>query len=223
MGGFGSGQRWSKKDVVEGRHAIDTASLKRWNLLVPGTTGRPGAFEWRRGGEGTASSSVSYFLTVGPTEGTLRLLYTIKSLTAELDYPVRLVTTPCHLGGVRWWFVCPLVRGNIPCGRRVRRLYLSGRYFGCRHCHGLTYTSSQGSDCRVYAALRGGLDFGRFRDVRRMSVAQLGFALKVLTFEQRRLDRVDRRLDRAAGRRRSKAVNTAHRDDIPSDSTDTDP
>jgi hypothetical protein len=30
----------------------------------------------------------------------------------------------------------------------------------------------------------------------RMSVSQLGFALKVLTFEQQRLDRIGKRLDR---------------------------
>jgi hypothetical protein len=39
----------------------------------------------------------------------------------------------------------------------------------------------------VYAALRGGLDLDRFADTEGMSVSQLGFALKVLTFEQKRL------------------------------------
>jgi hypothetical protein len=185
VGSFGSGQRWSKRDVVEGRRSIDTASLKRWNLLVPGTTGRAGSFEWRRGGEEKASSSVSYLLTVGQTAGALRLLYTIRSLDAELDYAVRLVTTPCRLGGVRWWFVCPLARGNVPCGRRVRKLYLSGRYFGCRRCHGLTYRSSQESDSRVYALARGGLD--AIGDPARMSVQQLGLTLKALGLIQRRL------------------------------------
>jgi hypothetical protein len=195
MGGFGSGQRWSKKGVVEGRNAIDTADLKRWNLLVPGVENRAGSFEWRRGGEDKPSSSVGYRLTVGPGAGVLRLLYAMKSLNAELDYSVRLMTTACHLGGVRWWFVCPLVKDGVACGRRARKLYLCGRYFGCRRCHGLTYTSTQESDSRVYAALRGGMDLGR-GDLAGMSVAELGFALKVLTFEQKRLDRLGRRLDR---------------------------
>jgi len=33
------------------------------------------------------------------------------------------------------------------CGRRVGKLYLppGGRYFGCRQCHDLTYTSCQES------------------------------------------------------------------------------
>lgn len=64
---------------------------------------------------------------------------------------VRLETTPCHLGGVRWWFICPLGVGGQPCRRRVAKLYLPywSRYFGCRTCHDLTYTSCQEHDKRV--------------------------------------------------------------------------
>lgn len=79
------------------------------------------------------------------------------------------------------------------CGRRVRRLYLVGRYFGCRHCHALTYTSTQQSDARVYAAADGGIDLNQFDDLDGMSVAQLAFALKVWTFQQKRLDRLHER------------------------------
>jgi hypothetical protein len=107
VGGFGSGQRWSKKGVVESRYSIDMTNLKRWKLLTPGTANNRGSFEWGRGGENAAS--VSYSLTVGVSAGTLRLMYSMKSANADLDYLVRLVTTPCHLGGVRWWFIahCP--------------------------------------------------------------------------------------------------------------------
>jgi hypothetical protein len=155
VGGFGSGQRWSKKRVAEQCHAIDTRDLKRWNLLVPGITNRASSFEWRRI---SGASSVSYLLSVGAGTGALRLTYSIKSASADLDYTVRLVTTPCHLGGVRWWFICPLTKNGIACNRRVRKLYLCGRYFGCRRCHDLTYRSSQESDSRVYALARAGLD-----------------------------------------------------------------
>ena len=39
----------------------------------------------------------------------------------------------------------------MPCGRRVGKLYLapSGHYFGCRHCHELTYRSAQEHDQRT--------------------------------------------------------------------------
>ena len=196
MGGFGSGQRWSKKGTVEQRYSLDTVSMKRWNMLVPGTVERVGSFLWERG-EPMNSAVVSYLLTVEPSAGTLRLLYSMKSQDANLDYPVRLVTTPCRLGGVRWWFICPLTKNGVPCGRRVRKLYLCGKYFGCRHCHDLTYQSSQESDSRVYALLRSGLPPDGWDNIQGMSGAQLGFALKVLDFEQKQLERICKQPDRS--------------------------
>ena len=46
-----------------------------------------------------------------------------------------------HLGGTRWWFVCPL------CDRRMSALYLppNASRFACRLCYGLSYRSSQQS------------------------------------------------------------------------------
>ncbi|MBI3988940.1 MAG: hypothetical protein HY347_04925 [candidate division NC10 bacterium] len=59
---------------------------------------------------------------------TLRLSYTITDrFTKEkvsLDYTVELVTTPCHFGGLRYRFVCPLFINEKPCLRRVGKLYL---------------------------------------------------------------------------------------------------
>lgn len=200
MGGVWSGKRWSKKPVVESCKAIDTADLKRWKLLVPGINNRAGSLTW---GAGTPrESSVGYLLTVGDEGGTLRFQYQMTEGKESFDYPVRLVTTGCHLGGRRWWFICPLTTNDIKCERRVRKLYLCGKYFGCRHCHGLTYTSSQESDSRVYAALRNGYDFALAPA--HMSISQLGFALKVLTFEKKRLDRIGKRSDRRRGRQESK-------------------
>ncbi|WP_020471188.1 hypothetical protein [Zavarzinella formosa] len=56
-----------------------------------------------------------------------------------------LQATATPFGGQRWWFTCPLIIAGIPCGRRVGKLHLppGERYFGCRHCHLLTYQSSQ--------------------------------------------------------------------------------
>lgn len=205
MGGTWSGQRSSKKPVVESCLALDTGDLKRLNLLVPGTADRPGTLRWtsKDNRDRESESWVRYALTVGEDGGTFRFDYQIGEPRVPVQYPVQLVTTPCHLGGVRWWFICPLVVNGKVCGRRMRKLYLRGRYFGCRHCHGLAYRSSQESDSRVYAAVRGGVDYVRFGRIEGMSVAQLGFTLKVLTFEQKRLDRLGKRSDRT-GRRRPK-------------------
>lgn len=179
---MGSGARWSKKRVVEHCSFIDTADLKRWKMLVPGTANRAGSFQW-------GGASVSYRLTVGADAGTVRLIYRMPVPNADLDYTVRLVTTRCHLGGARWWFLCPLSKNGVGCGRRVRKLFLSGRYFGCARCHNLTYRSRQESDARVYVLARAGVD--AMPNPARSSVAQLGVALKALTLIEKRMKRLD--------------------------------
>jgi hypothetical protein len=47
--------------------------------------------------------------------------------------------------------VCPGAVKGVSCGRGVAKLYLKHRYFLCRYCHDLTYTSRQ--DTGWYAAL----------------------------------------------------------------------
>jgi hypothetical protein len=69
--------------------------------------------------------------------GTVRLAYTLtqRSDGAKIpfDYQARLVSTqPHNIGGRRWGFICPLIKGGIPCCRRVAKLYRKGHYFGCR-------------------------------------------------------------------------------------------
>jgi hypothetical protein len=74
----------------------------------------------------------------------------------DFDYKVPLTTTRCNFGGIRYWFVCPLVVNGKPCRRRVAKLYKppNAKYFGRRHCHDLTYTSCQEHDKRVDALVR---------------------------------------------------------------------
>ncbi|MEN8133639.1 MAG: hypothetical protein ABFS45_26435, partial [Pseudomonadota bacterium] len=57
----------------------------------------------------------------------------------HVECPVQLSDTSCNYGGSRSWFLCP-IRG---CGRRVAILYQLGKYFGCRHCGDLAYSSQQ--------------------------------------------------------------------------------
>jgi hypothetical protein len=69
-----------------------------------------------------------------------RLVYAVTDRggnKTDYDYEVSLVTTPCNLGGVRYWFGCP------SCGRRVGILYLAPGdvYFRCRNCNNLSYHS----------------------------------------------------------------------------------
>lgn len=69
----------------------------------------------------------------------------------DYDYEVSLTTTPCYLGGVRYWFLCPL------CYSRVGALYLppGNTRFRCRHCNELSYYSRNES---CYVAILGVTD-----------------------------------------------------------------
>ena len=138
MGGPGSGQwyRWSKKDTTEGLRSLDIRRLHRQGLLQPGTRFTS---SWRRGGSDTGSSVSGLVL---PDQ--VVLLYRRRDHGGEweeVEEPIRLDWTACHLGGRRPWFRCPGVKRGVPCGRRVALLYGAGKYFLCRHCYELTYAS----------------------------------------------------------------------------------
>jgi hypothetical protein len=70
---------------------------------------------------------------------------TISISGTDRSCKVHFVTTPCNYGGIRYWFLCPLIKNGVLCGRRVARLYLpfGANYFGCRHCCDLTYRLRQ--------------------------------------------------------------------------------
>ena len=162
MGGFGSGNtstRWEKKTVVEDCKSIDANRWMREGILKA-SVHHIGSWRWtyRNGG----GFSVYYEVdTREPAFAFVRLWYswiwrsTQKQESAE--YRVCVTTTRLHHGGLRWWFICPLIVGGRPCGRRVGKLYLppQGRYFGCRRCNDLTYTSCQESRKydRLYRAM----------------------------------------------------------------------
>jgi hypothetical protein len=63
----------------------------------------------------------------------------------DIGMLIRLQSTETRFEGNRWWFTCPLSVDGSPCGRRVHTLHLppGARYFGCRQCHRLSYSSSQ--------------------------------------------------------------------------------
>jgi hypothetical protein len=93
-------------------------------------------------------------LGVGGRAYTVELSYSwgLDGHREDISYPISLSWTPCNFGGSRPWFVCPGVVNGVSCEQRVGKLYLKGRYFLCRHCHNLTYSSQQ--EARRHAALR---------------------------------------------------------------------
>jgi hypothetical protein len=153
MGGYGS-TRWgwhSKKDTVEDCLLLNVNQLIQNRKLKDGLH-IFGGWEWKNSYSGEVTSSIGYELnTTDSYYCWLRLHYTMKNTQERIDFKVRLVTSRPNFGGLRWWFICPLIINGEACNRRVSKIYSppSSRYFGCRHCHDLTYTSSQDSDKRV--------------------------------------------------------------------------
>lgn len=146
MGGHGSGIPMGAvpRRTVEECPTLDVNALVR----ELGDLDRPaaGRLDWHGDAGGTTVAADFEFIPdpeIGPI---LRLHYSITAPpppVRRVSVPIRLQPTYPHLGGIRWWLTCPLILDGRPCHRRVGTLHLppGATYFGCRHCHGLTYLS----------------------------------------------------------------------------------
>jgi len=134
MGGPGSGRlfRFNTKPIIERQINIDIRWLKRQNGLIPGTKG---TLSWSF--QGNNKGALGYTIT----ESCLILKYRYRGSGGAWEDVKQVIffdQTPCNYGGHRKWFLCS------ECERRVENLYGlngAGKYFLCRDCHGLTYTS----------------------------------------------------------------------------------
>jgi len=149
MGGQGSGRgyRWDKKQTVEDSLKLSLGKsgiAERLNQLETGDRAN-GGISWSRTYDGHVTAQISYRVERLSNSAILTLRYTQtrNNNSDDISYPIKLSATTPNYGGLRWWFICP----EQDCGRRVGMLYLPGgyKYFLCRHCYDLTYTSCQES------------------------------------------------------------------------------
>ena len=133
MGGRGSGRRssYSGKPETSDSTPLDIRKLTRKGLLVPGNSF---SWQWTVSDQKVAGINIR----VDSHEGVV-LSYRRKSTGEEVEQQIQTQTSPCHLGGQRYWFTCPR------CSKRVAVLYAPGRYFACRQCGGLGYASQKES------------------------------------------------------------------------------
>lgn len=93
------------------------------------------------------TGSIGIMVDTLDNDGYVKFNYTVTDRNTEektdYDYKVQLTTTPCNFGGVRYWFICPLSKNGVYCGRRVAKLYCApgANYYGCRYCYNLSYES----------------------------------------------------------------------------------
>lgn len=132
MDGFGSGRKFGA-NCTDDYRSLDVRRWQRNGYLVPGQQLDQ---QWLQNGKKIAAIDVKVEVSQ------VRLIYNYRRNEEDgesLDYPVRLETTACHYGGVRYGFICPAVG----CGRRVAVLYLGNKLFACRHCYQLVYRSQR--------------------------------------------------------------------------------
>lgn len=132
---------YSKKEEADSLKQVNVSFLNKngyfkWSY-------KSGTVTWSRNGEKAGSIGIQAF--IDENEQFIRFNYTqtdrFSGEKTDLDYKIPLTNTACHFGGKRYWFVCPWYANGRYCGKRVGVLYLSGKYFACRHCNDLSYNS----------------------------------------------------------------------------------
>ena len=136
--------RWSGKNTTDDCLKIDIRWLKRQDYLCGF---RSGTLTWTYGWDKHKSSVGITVSTTDDYDKYLELSYTQTDRNTEekkeFNHKIPITTTPCNYGGKRYWFMCPLYKSGVYCGRRVAVLYKSGDWFGCRHCYELAYESNR--------------------------------------------------------------------------------
>jgi hypothetical protein len=153
MGGYGS-TRWewqATRAITDEFLRLDVRALagRGYFTAGPGEVAT-GIDAWICDGEDVGRIGVGYH---GDDPHVVTLEYHVhRSHEDGQTIPERigLDQTPCTLGGVRRWFVCP------GCARRRMMLFCVGGVFRCRVCHRLAYRSMREEPVSDRGQLRSG-------------------------------------------------------------------
>lgn len=145
------------KAIAEESRALSIFWLKKHGYLNKNSCFSAGGIVWTFGFSDN-KSRIGFIISNSDCTSTknkeyVKLQYNYTEMNggkSEMDYRVPLTTTPCNFGGVRYWFVCPLSKNGLYCGRRVGVIYSIGKWFGCRHCGEIAYqTQFEGGKFRI--------------------------------------------------------------------------
>src|SRR5947207_1491445 len=134
MGGSGSGRQGGRPTIGRTRsYQLSTRSLGDFLRLEHSEFRISFRCDWDK------VAVTGMIDTRGPSPRPAISHSTRREPRETLTYEISLVRTHPHLGGVRWWFLCP----NR--GHRVAKLYLpiGGRYFLSREAYGLVHDTRQ--------------------------------------------------------------------------------
>ncbi|MEO8581966.1 MAG: hypothetical protein ABI425_05350 [Patescibacteria group bacterium] len=120
---------------------FDIYWLRKYHYLC---ADKQGAMEWYN----SLDDETQTFSISSHVEDYHPYLYLLYDLSDGQKYPLKiyLTRTPCTYGGWRYWFLCPVPKNGLICGKRVGVLYKVRNFFGCRHCFELTYTCRKRND-----------------------------------------------------------------------------
>lgn len=128
------------RSTAETTNRLSVFFLKKHGYLPQGESCRYGGIKWTLG---TWENNMNFWVKTEEYGGYVELIYTVTSRWSgeknDMDYKVPLTTTLCNYGGERYWFVCPLSRDGVYCGRRVGVIYGVDKWFGCRCCADVAY------------------------------------------------------------------------------------
>jgi len=146
------------RNQAEQSNALSVFFLKKYGYFDKDLSYKAGTITWTYGCSGNKSSvgiRMRRYDWNTPDEITyINLHYTHTSNwdgeKSDMDFDIKMTTTPCKFGGKRYWFICPLTKNGRYCGRRVGVFYSIGKWFGCRHCGNIAYQAQfEGGRFRV--------------------------------------------------------------------------
>jgi hypothetical protein len=183
MGGVNSGRRRSiHRGVVEQYAAIDLRVLRRAGLLNAGQCTYT-TLHW--GNQAPEALSVRIFIDLTDTgDASIRIVRSEDY--GAMTERVAIECVPCPYGGVRCYFLCPLI------GVRCEQLFLADGIFASRKAHKLTYASQSENELsrarrkvrKLHRQVEGDFRYARPRGRNRWRIVQ---GLKAAKIEARAL------------------------------------
>ncbi|MDP3800070.1 MAG: hypothetical protein Q8Q90_01470, partial [bacterium] len=118
------------RSIAESTNRISVFFLKKHGYLSQAERLQYGDIKWTRG---DWKNNINFYIKTSGDEyetkatSYIELIYTVtirwSGEKTDMRYKVPLVTTPCHYGGKRYWFICELSKNGRYCGRRVGVIY----------------------------------------------------------------------------------------------------
>ena len=124
-----------------------TGDLRRFavhEIAVHGLKLRGASFLWGWSVDGETTASIGARVQSDGDAAILILDYKLNG--SPVTQRIRLASSPCRFGGVRWLAICPNT------GRRVAHLYIGASGAFSRHAYGLAFNSQR--ECALDRSLR---------------------------------------------------------------------